>query len=215
MSKVFKTIKIIFILFLISLFLVMIGLNYYQFNEIARLNQIFENTQRNLNQNVADKEFTIQNLEESFLTLNKELDGYKAQARELQQELTQLLDNGKGTIKGSVVGFVNEGQMNNQTQLVCAQSIKNQFITFCTTTSTIHQDYTLDIPAGEYVVFSKLYNGSATVGDSKGIYSNYVKCISDVKSEINCIRDELSKEPSIVKIDNGKTLQKINPVDWM
>jgi len=214
MIKFFKYLKFSFYILLLAIIVVSIGFNFYQYNEVSRLNQIYSITQANLNQNVVDKEFTIQNLQESFDKLNKEVESLRVENIELNSDLKNLKSLRFGTLSGSVVGFIGENGIQNQSQLVCAQSIKNIMISYCTTTSTIGKNYLISLPAGSYYVFAKLFDGQNTIGEKQGWFTEYVQCYKKNNSESKCERNEVSKKPYPIEIKPGEVIENIDPVDW-
>ncbi|RMD77308.1 hypothetical protein D6810_01310 [Candidatus Dojkabacteria bacterium] len=216
MKKILSYLKLLFVLFALALFLVLVGFNVYQRVEIDRLNQIFEKTRSNLNMEVADKEFTIQNLQDSFNKLNAEVEGLRSKNKELNAEIDNLKSSALARIIGNVIGFVSEGGfLQNQSQLVCAQNAKNDLINFCVTANTISKNFEILVPPGSYIVFSKIFEGKKTTGDKTGIYNSYVKCFIESKNEKVCERNQSTVQPVVLELKSGDVIKNVDPVDWL
>lgn len=117
----------------------------------------------------------------------------------------------KGTIEGSL-GYPSEEVPGMG---VCAQSIDNNNL-YCTHEIIENKKYTngyryqLELPFGEYYVFSYLLTDkNKNIGytdEYKAYYSRFVICGMDV----NC----KSHDPLIVSVDSSKIVESIDPLDW-
>lgn len=110
-----------------------------------------------------------------------------------------------GTIEGSLV-LPNENASFSDI-LVCAKDSINEDNNYCTLELIENEKYkngigyVLEIPVGEYYVYSIYLKDN-----SKAFYSRYVSC--GFKEECK------SHEPIKVKVENGKLIQGIDPIDW-
>lgn len=200
---------------MISLFIALIVLNIIQYREIQRLNEIFQTTQSNLNKDVADKDLTIQSLEESFSSLNQEVKKLSEENNYLKSELEKAQENATGTIMGSILGFVSTENPLNQVQIVCATLVSNQGISYCQTLSSIGRDFKLSVPQGEYYVRAKIFlpETMSTFGESRGLYTKYVSCVKK-SSEAVCVRNEQTLAEEVVKVTSNQVVSGIDPIDW-
>lgn len=215
LKKILKVIKVLFILIIIAVIVALVILNVIQNREVQRLNEIFQTTQSNLNQDVADKDFTIQNLEESFSALNSEVKALTEENKLLKTQVEKAQDQATGRITGSILGFVSSDTLINQIQIVCATLASNQSISYCQTVSSIGRDFSISVPQGEYYVRAKLFSPAtmSTVGESQGLFTKYVSCVKR-SSEPECVRNEETLVEEIVKVAKSEIASGIDPIDW-
>lgn len=115
---------------------------------------------------------------------------------------------GRGVITGSV-SYPSEVL---PAQRICAENIKNPQSKYCVETKDGQSVYQLEVPAGEYYVYSGLLEELA--GDIKtsyrAYYNEFVLCGLDVKCNDKTHHGAFIK----VTVKPGSISENINPQDW-
>ncbi|HRY60050.1 MAG TPA: hypothetical protein P5096_01580 [Patescibacteria group bacterium] len=149
-------------------------------------------------------------LEKSKGDLQDQVDSLKKTVTELQSKLSDketAVNNApaeKVTIEGSLSYPSNYIP---KTMKVCATNIETKEDT-CTSDQLYDKKYTygvgyrLELPVGSYNV----YASDVGWGDYKAYYSEFAKC--------GLVTSCGTHDPVEVKLEAGKNLDKINPVDW-
>ncbi len=115
---------------------------------------------------------------------------------------------GKGVITGSV-SYPSEVL---PAQRICAENIKNSQSKYCVKTEDGQSVYQLEVPVGEYYVYSGLLKEVA--GDIKtsyrAYYNEFVLCGLDIKCNDKTHHGAFIK----VTVKPNGTSENINPQDW-
>lgn len=145
--------------------------------------------------------------------LNSHLQETQQKLRTLDSESHQFSKEGYGEITGKISGQILGSDIASQYQFVCAQNIKNTNLQHCLNVSSITQNYSIIVPAGTYRVFAKATdNNQIVLNDYAGIYSQYIKCLSE-KPQNECDETQLQSE-AVVEITAGSKIEGVNPIDW-
>ncbi len=180
--------------------------------QLNDINDQYSQTQENLNKNSNESKITIENLQQSFNELNQEVASLKAENLSLKAEKEKQVKEGYGEIDGKVFPFIVGDKSFSQYQLVCAQNIANTNLQYCVSVSAIEQKYTLFVPAGSYQVFSRIVTTDTKIAAYRAFYSEFIQCVQE-KGTGAC-DSKLSAKVITIKVDSGKTVNNIDPIDW-
>lgn len=193
-----------------------VGFNVYQQRQIEDLNQVFESTQSKLNAENENKEVTIEDLQAEFTRLQNEVESLQEENTTLNETVEKLKVEGLGTITGQIFPLVSSTTQGiSQYQRICARTVSNPNKLYCTTASTLDQDYTLKVPADTYQVYSELYpqpDADSNLFSAKAFYSTLIQCAQQ-KDADDCDETKL-KKPVEVEVKAGEVVDDINPIDW-
>lgn len=210
-----RLLKVILVLVLITLTASAIGFGIAFFNknsELDRINSLYKDAQENLNRSEEEKELTINDLKDSFLSLNKQVEILKNENKDLKEKNEGLEQTGMSKIEGSIATVVTNETSFTQFQLVCAEDSENSNLKWCISVSAISGTYSLLVPAGKYKVYAQIITKEGGVSNTRAYYTELVKC-SREKSSNQC-DSSLAGKPVIIETVAGKTTSQINPIDW-
>ncbi|MEO6729545.1 MAG: hypothetical protein ABIM99_06515 [Candidatus Dojkabacteria bacterium] len=212
LKKVGKIALVFFILVLIGI-AVAFGIAYFLKNrELNNIYSEYNQATQNLNQSDKQNQITIGSLQDSYKELNTKITNLTQENDDLKK---QLLQEGYGAVKGTILPFLVGDSTIGQYQLVCAQSVSNGNLYFCLTVSALSPKYTLALPEGKYTIIAKIQtaDGKTTVQNYQATYSEYIQCVVNGSVD-KCDKTKLTK-PLQVDVKAGKTLEDINPTDWV
>lgn len=181
-------------------------------NELDQIKNQFNIAQDNINKGKEENQITIENLQDSFDSLNKEITQLKSENAALKEEADAVKAQGYGQIRGSTVPLIVGNSSFSQYQLVCAENVLNKNLQYCKTVPAIEKDFALLVPAGTYQLFAKVVTSDTQFSDYKAYYTEYIQCVREKRSE-NCNTSLSSKNIQVV-IKAGETISNIDPVDW-
>ncbi len=195
---------------------VSIGYIVYQQRKLDELNQVFESTQSRLNEENENKEVTIEDLQGEFTRLQNEVERLQQENTELQANVQKLQVEGLGTVTGQIFPLVSSSSQGiSQYQRICARTISNPNKMYCTTASTLDQDYTLKLPADSYQVYSELFpqpGANSDLFQAQAFYSELIKCAQE--KEASACDEAKLKKPVEVVVKAGEVISNVNPIDW-
>lgn len=126
-----------------------------------------------------------------------------------------LKKEGYGQITGEILLFSTfSGEAVTQYQTVCAEQAGNEAQIYCASVSVINKNYTLVLPVGEYFVYAQIEGEGLDprVATYKAYFTQFVAC--KLKDPAAVCAEELSTKKERVKVENGKTVENANPIDW-
>ncbi len=202
-----------YILFILAtiVFAVLFFIRQKQYND---LNNLYSQTQDNLNKNSTENQVTINNLQQSFNDLNTEVSRLKSENKTLTDQVSKQAKEGYGEISGKISGTVIGDSNVSQYQQVCAENTSNKSLQYCINVSAISQNYTLIVPAGTYQITARVLDkdNKVTLANYKGFYTEYIKCGND-KPLSEC-DPKLSNTIVNIEIKAGQKASNINPIEW-
>jgi hypothetical protein len=186
--------KAITILIIFALFIIAIGSTTFLFSQRNKVGEEkIEKLQRELDDAKKNSQSEVESLQKKLDTAQKKLDDIeKAKAQ-------------KVTIEGSLSYPGNAIPTDMQ---ICAQDIADAKNEFCTKEQVIDKKYTygvgykLELPTGNYFVYATVPSWAGY----KSYYDEFVTC----GMKYGCA----NHTPIEVKVESGKNLSGIDPVDW-
>jgi cell shape-determining protein MreC len=212
-----KLLKALAVLAFLVLIIGIAALGYFYFEqkrELDKINNLYSEAQSLLNQNKEESQLTIENLQNSFKELNKQVSTLKEENENLTKELNKF--KSLGTINGRIIAFVSATEDNSlsQFQMICAERVENRNQKYCITASALVGEYSLLLPNGKYYITSTLLLNDGKHSNIVAKYTNYVKCINENKNnqqidKCNTVDSNLAE----VTIESGSVVNNINPID--
>lgn len=211
-KKIFRILLVIAVVLLIA---GTVGFGIAFFNrdsELKKINELYKEVETSLNRTEQEKELTINDLQESFVALNRQVELLRSENKALKKENEDLTKTDLAKISGNIATVVTNETSFTQYQLVCAENSENSSLKWCISTSAINGKYSLSVPAGRYKIYAQIITTDGGVSNTKAYYTELVKCSSENSAD-SC-QPSLAGKPVVLDATAGAILENVNPIDW-
>jgi FtsZ-binding cell division protein ZapB len=198
---------------LIVALIICITLLVIKVRELDNLNATFAEATKELNSENQDRQLTIEELKNQYTELTSQVAKLNAENTALKQTIERMQVEGSGSVTGRISTVLTaDGKGISQYQRVCAELVSNTNIQVCRTVPALQQNYTLNLPVGNYRVYAEVFPTPTTGTNIKAYYTEYARCLQG-DNQTSCNADR-QKAPVVVEIKAGTTVNNIDPIDW-